>query len=31
MNSEEKMLLEAFGEEYQDYKKQTWRIIPLIY
>ncbi|MGA3012915.1 MAG: isoprenylcysteine carboxylmethyltransferase family protein [Bacteroidales bacterium] len=31
MNNEEKMLLEAFGEEYQNYKERTWRIIPLIY
>jgi len=31
MNSEEKMLTEAFGEVYTLYKKRTWRIIPFIY
>jgi protein-S-isoprenylcysteine O-methyltransferase len=31
MNSEEKMLIEAFGDDYKSYMKRTWRIVPLIY
>ena len=31
MNNEEKMLSETFGEEYKNYKKNTWRLMPLIY
>lgn len=31
MNSEEEMLIEAFGEKYQNYKAKTWRLIPMIY
>jgi protein-S-isoprenylcysteine O-methyltransferase Ste14 len=31
IQSEEKMLIDAFGEEYKNYKIKTWRLIPLIY
>lgn len=31
INQEEKILLEAFGEEYRDYMKRTKRLIPYIY
>jgi protein-S-isoprenylcysteine O-methyltransferase Ste14 len=31
INNEEKMLLQNFGDEYADYKKQSWRLIPLIW
>ena len=31
MNSEEKLLQDQFQEEYADYKKRTWRLIPHIY
>jgi protein-S-isoprenylcysteine O-methyltransferase Ste14 len=31
MKSEEDLLIEGFGEEYKNYKKKTWRIIPFIY
>ena len=31
MNSEEKMLIEAFGDDYKNYMQRTWRIAPLIY
>jgi protein-S-isoprenylcysteine O-methyltransferase Ste14 len=31
IRSEEAMLMERFGNEYQEYRKQTWRLIPLIY
>jgi protein-S-isoprenylcysteine O-methyltransferase Ste14 len=28
---EERMLVEEFGDEYRDYMKKTWRLIPFIY
>jgi protein-S-isoprenylcysteine O-methyltransferase Ste14 len=28
---EEKMLLEEFGDEYREYMKNTWKLIPFIY
>jgi protein-S-isoprenylcysteine O-methyltransferase Ste14 len=28
---EEAMLVERFGNEYQEYRKQTWRLVPFIY
>ncbi|MEO6903889.1 MAG: isoprenylcysteine carboxylmethyltransferase family protein [Bacteroidia bacterium] len=31
INNEEKMLQKQFGQEYQDYQKVTWRIIPYIW
>lgn len=31
MTNEEKMLIDAFGDVYRDYKKRTKRLIPLIY
>ncbi len=31
MNLEEEMLVEAFGSDYEDYKKNTKRLIPYIY
>ena len=31
MNAEEEMLLTNIGEEYREYSRRTWRIIPLIY
>lgn len=31
MNSEEKLLTDQFGEEYVDYKKRTWRLVPGVY
>jgi protein-S-isoprenylcysteine O-methyltransferase Ste14 len=31
IRSEEAMLMDRFGNEYQEYCKQTWRLIPLIY
>ena len=31
IESEESMLLAAFGTEYQAYAAKTWRLIPLIY
>jgi protein-S-isoprenylcysteine O-methyltransferase Ste14 len=31
MNTEEKMLLEHFGEEYEEYRSRTKRLIPRIY
>jgi len=31
INNQEKMLLQNFGEEYADYKKHSWRQIPLIW
>jgi len=31
INIEEKLLLKQFGSEYEDYKKRTKRLIPLIY
>jgi protein-S-isoprenylcysteine O-methyltransferase Ste14 len=31
IRSEEAMLMDRFGNEYQEYRKQTWRLIPFIY
>jgi protein-S-isoprenylcysteine O-methyltransferase Ste14 len=31
MNAEEEMLLTSIGDEYREYSRQTWRIIPLLY
>ena len=31
IRSEEAMLIDKFGEDYQNYQKQTWRLIPLVY
>jgi protein-S-isoprenylcysteine O-methyltransferase Ste14 len=31
VNAEEKMLVEAFGSDYEDYKRKTKRLIPYIY
>jgi len=31
INAEEKMLVEAFGSDYEDYKRKTKRLIPYIY
>jgi protein-S-isoprenylcysteine O-methyltransferase Ste14 len=31
MESEETMLIDAFGEAYKNYKKKSWRLIPFIY
>lgn len=31
IKSEEKMLLNQFGQEYADYKKKSWRLIPYIW
>jgi protein-S-isoprenylcysteine O-methyltransferase len=31
MNAEEEMLLTSIGDEYREYSRHTWRIIPLIY
>jgi protein-S-isoprenylcysteine O-methyltransferase Ste14 len=31
INIEEKLLLEQFGSEYEDYKKRTKRLFPMIY
>lgn len=31
IRSEEAMLIDRFGNEYQEYRKQTWRLIPFIY
>jgi protein-S-isoprenylcysteine O-methyltransferase Ste14 len=31
MNAEEEMLLTYIGEEYREYRRRTWRIIPFIY
>jgi protein-S-isoprenylcysteine O-methyltransferase Ste14 len=31
MNAEEKMLLTDIGEEYRNYSRRTWKIIPFIY
>lgn len=28
---EERMLLQEFGQEYQDYMRQTWRLIPFVF
>jgi protein-S-isoprenylcysteine O-methyltransferase Ste14 len=31
INIEERLLLEVFGTEYEEYKKRTRRLIPMIY
>ena len=31
INAEEKMLVEAFGSDYEDYKRETKRLVPNIY
>lgn len=31
MNIEEELLVSNFGQEYLDYKKKTWRLIPFVY
>jgi protein-S-isoprenylcysteine O-methyltransferase Ste14 len=31
IRSEETMLIDKFGEVYQDYKKRTWRLMPFVY
>ena len=31
MNSEERLLAETFGAEYQAYRARTWRLLPGIY
>ena len=31
MDSEEKLLLSQFGDEYEAYRKRTWRLIPCVY
>jgi protein-S-isoprenylcysteine O-methyltransferase Ste14 len=31
INAEEKMLVEAFGSDYENYKRKTKRLIPYIY
>jgi protein-S-isoprenylcysteine O-methyltransferase Ste14 len=31
IHSEEAMLIDRFGNEYQEYRKQTWRLLPFIY
>jgi protein-S-isoprenylcysteine O-methyltransferase Ste14 len=31
MSAEEEMLLTNIGEEYREYSRRTWRIIPFIY
>jgi len=31
ITSEEKMLLEEFGKEWQEYKRRTWRLFPMLY
>jgi protein-S-isoprenylcysteine O-methyltransferase Ste14 len=31
IKSEEKMLVDAFGEDYINYKKRTWRLLPPVY
>jgi protein-S-isoprenylcysteine O-methyltransferase Ste14 len=31
IHSEETMLIDRFGNEYQEYRKQTWRLLPFIY
>ncbi len=31
INAEEKMLIEVFGSEYEDYKQKTKRLIPYVY
>jgi len=31
INSEEKMLMSAFGDQYRQYSQETWRLMPYIY
>jgi len=31
MNSEERLLIDQFGDEYSAYKKRTWRLVPWMY
>jgi protein-S-isoprenylcysteine O-methyltransferase Ste14 len=31
IGAEEKLLMDEFGEEYEAYRKRTWRLIPLLY
>ena len=31
INYEEKMLVDKFGEKFNDYKKHTWRILPPVW
>jgi protein-S-isoprenylcysteine O-methyltransferase Ste14 len=31
IHSEEAMLIDRFGNEYQEYRNQTWRLVPFIY
>lgn len=31
INSEEKMLMSAYGDKYRHYRQQTWRLFPYIY
>jgi protein-S-isoprenylcysteine O-methyltransferase Ste14 len=31
MRIEEELLISNFGQEYIDYKKRTWRLIPFVY
>jgi len=31
IRSEEAMLIDRFGNEYQEYRKRTWRLVPFIY
>ena len=31
MESEEQMLISAFGDSYNNYKKRTWRLVPWLY
>ena len=31
IGGEEEMLLEAFGDDYRDYKRKTRKLVPLIY
>ena len=31
MNSEERLLAETFGAEYEAYRARTWRLVPWVY
>jgi protein-S-isoprenylcysteine O-methyltransferase Ste14 len=31
MNSEEALLRSQFGDEYEAYRKRTWRLLPWVY
>jgi protein-S-isoprenylcysteine O-methyltransferase Ste14 len=31
MNSEEALLESGFGEQYSDYRRRTWRLLPFVY